>query len=189
MDYIGRPELPGRSTKALEILAVLPRMHFESRLQLLSSRSEVQMSLCNIALFFLLIGCSVADAQDNDLPDAQDLADSAAKRFPQPVRAGDLLNRDVLEPDESRPILGRVRAVVRQADGTIDVIIDYGGLLGFFTRPIAVPVNAMALLGKDMEVIDYEPEQLRKFPTFNPAGTKSLPPDTVLGVGLAKPAH
>jgi hypothetical protein len=150
---------------------------------------EVQVSLRRIVFLTLLISCGAAAAQDNDLPDAQDLADATAKRFPQPVRVGDLLNRSVLEPVESRPVLGHVRAVVKQPDGTIAVVMDYGGLLGFFSRPIAIPVNAMALLGKDVEVIDYEPEQLQKFPTFNPAGTKPLPPDTVLRVGLAKPAH
>jgi hypothetical protein len=47
----------------------------------------------------------------------------------------------------------------------------------------------MTLLGQDMEVMDYEPEQLQKLPTFNPAGTKPLPPDAVIRVGLAKPSH
>ena len=147
------------------------------------------MALRCFVFLMLLISSSAACAQDNDLPDAQDLADATAKRFPQAVRAGDLLNRDVLEPVESRPVLGRVRAVVKEADGSIAVVMDYGGLLGFFSRPIAVPVNAMALLGKEMEVIDYEPGQLQKFPTFNSIGTTPLPPDTMLRVGLAKPAH
>ena len=147
------------------------------------------MSMRRFALLALLLTCSAARAQDNDLPDAQDLADATEKRFPQPVHVRDLLHRYVLEPVESQPVLGRVREVVKQPDGTIAVVMDFGGLLGFFSRPIAVPVNAMALLGKDMEVIDYEPEQLQKFPNFDLAGTKPLPPDTVLRIGLAKPAH
>ncbi len=147
------------------------------------------MSLRRIAFLAVLLGCGVAYAQDDDLPDAQDLAESAAKRFPQPVRVGDLRDRWVLEPVESQPTLGRVHDVVKEADGTIAVIIDYGGFLGFHSRQIAVPVNAMVLLGHAMEVVDYDTEQLKKFPTFNPVGTKPLPPGAIIRVGLARPSH
>ncbi len=110
-------------------------------------------------------------------------------RFPQPVRVGDLLHRDVLQPVESQDVLGTVRQVVRDSEGTIRVVIDFGGFLGFWTRPIAVPVDAMVLLGQDMEVVAYTPQQLQEFPTFTPSGSSPLPDDTVIKVGLAKPSH
>ena len=137
----------------------------------------------------LLVGAGTAFAQDDDLPDAQDLADAAAKRFPQPVRVGDLLGRFVLEPVESMPTLGRVREVARLADGSIVIVMDYGGFFGFVARLIAVPVNGMALLGQVIEVIDFEPGQLAKFPSFNPAGSKILPPGAIIRVGLVRPSH
>jgi hypothetical protein len=65
----------------------------------------------------------------------------------------------------------------------------YGGFLGFSSRPIAVPVDGMVLLGQFMEVMDFEPEQLEKFPTFNSANTSPLQPGAVIRVGLAKPSH
>jgi hypothetical protein len=110
-------------------------------------------------------------------------------RFPQPVRVGDLLHRTVLRPVESQDVLGRVRQVVRDEAGTILVVVDSGGFLGFGTRPIAVPVDAMVLLGQDMEIVAFTPKQLRAFPTFSPAGTSPVPDDTVIKVGLAKPSH
>ena len=110
-------------------------------------------------------------------------------RFPQPVRVGDLLNRDVLRPVESQQILGHVRSVVRASDGSIDIIVNYGGFLGFGARPIAVPVDGMVLLGQDMEIVAFTPQQLAKFPTFDAAGTSPVPPDTMISVGLAKPSH
>ena len=64
-------------------------------------------------------------------PSGMSLANSAAMRFPQPVRVGDLLHRDVLQPVESQDVLGRVRQVVRDGEGTIKVVIDFGGFLGF----------------------------------------------------------
>lgn len=122
-------------------------------------------------------------------PPGMTLAASAAMRFPQPVRVGDLIHRDVIEPVESQNRLGTVRQVVRGHDGTVAVVINYGGFLGFATRPIAVPIDAMVLLGQDMEVVAYTPRQLKAFPTFAADGTTPVPPDTILKVGLAKPSH
>ena len=119
-------------------------------------------------------------------PPRTSLAQSAARRFPQPVRVGDLLHRHVLEPVESQNTLGTVREVVRDADGTLEVVVEFGGLLGFGTRLIAVPVDAMALLGQYMEIVAFTPDQLRQFPTFSASGTTSVPADEVIKVGLAK---
>jgi len=102
------------------------------------------------------------------------LAESTAMRFPQPVRVGDLLGREVLRPVESQDVLGRVRGLVRDRDGRIMVVVDFGGFLGFGTRPIAVPVDAMVLLGQDTEIVAFTPEQLRQFPTFSPSGRRKL---------------
>jgi len=122
-------------------------------------------------------------------PTGMSLAESAAMRFPQPVLVGDLLHEEVLRPVESQDVLGRVREVVRDSSGHILVVIDFGGFLGFGSRPIAVPVNAMVLLGQDMEVVAFTPQQLRQFPTFSPSGTTVVANDTIIKVGLAKPSH
>ncbi len=122
-------------------------------------------------------------------PPGMSLAQSAAMRFPQPVRVGDLIGREVLRPVESQDVLGRVRRVVRDRNGEILVVLDFGGLLGFGARPIAVPVDAMVLLGQDTEIVAYTPAQLRQFPTFSPFGTTDVANDTVIKVGLAKPSH
>ena len=95
-------------------------------------------------------------------PAGMSLAESAAMRFPQPVRVGSLLHRDVIE---------------------------YGGFLGFGARPIAVPVDAMVLVGQVMEVVAYTPEQLRAFPTFSAGNATPLSLDSIINVGLAKPSH
>ena len=122
-------------------------------------------------------------------PPGMSLAESTAMRFPQPVRVGDLLGREVLRPVESQDILGRVRGLVRDRDGRVVVVVDFGGFLGFGARSIAVPVDAMVLLGQDMEIVAFTPEQLRQFPTFSPSGTTELADDTIIKVGLAKPSH
>jgi hypothetical protein len=122
-------------------------------------------------------------------PPGMSLAKSTAMRFPQPVRVGDLLGRQVLRPVESQDVLGRVRRLVRDGDGQIMVVVGFGGFLGFRSRPIAVPVDAMVLLGQDVEIVAFTPEQLRQFPTFSPSGTTDIADDTIIKVGLAKPSH
>jgi hypothetical protein len=120
---------------------------------------------------------------------AETLAEAAARRFPQPVRVGDLLHRQVLGPLESQPSVGRVHTVVARADGVVEVVLDYGGIFGFFTRRIAVPVDAMALLGEYMVMLGFTPEQLTALPDFTESGTTKLAADATIRVALAKPAH
>jgi hypothetical protein len=122
-------------------------------------------------------------------PPGMSLAQSAGMRFPQPVRVGDLLGRDVLRPAESQNVLGHVRALVRDAQGRFLVVVDFGGFLGIGRRPIAVSVDAMVLLGQDMEIVAFTPDQLRQFPTFSLVGTTPVGGDSVIKVGLAKPSH
>ena len=122
-------------------------------------------------------------------PPGMSLAESAAMRFPQPARVGDLLRRDVLQPVPSQRVLGTVRSIIRDRTGTIEVVVEYGGFLGFGARPIAVPIDAMVLVGQVMEIVAYTPKELNRFPTFSAVETTPLPLDTVIRVGLAKPSH
>ena len=157
----------------------------------MSSIRQVRIS-CICSALVILAGA--ARAQSNTPggmapPPGMSLAQSAAMRFPQPVRVGDLLGRDVLRPVESQDLLGHVRELIRDSKGQILVVIDFGGVFGFGSRPIAVPVDAMVLLGRDMEVVAFTPDQLGRFPTFSSSGTTRVSDDAVIKVGLAKPSH
>jgi hypothetical protein len=121
-------------------------------------------------------------------PPGVDLAAFAAKRFPQPVRVGDLIDRTVLQPEESRPVLGHVVTVIRLGDGSQAIVIKFGGTWGFGARDIAVPLDAMVLLGAELEVLDLTPDQLRALPTYSGAGV-ALGADEIIHMGLAHPSH
>ena len=110
-------------------------------------------------------------------------------RFPQPVRVGDLLRRDVIRPVESQKFLGTVQQIVRDPAGTLAAVINLGGFLGFGSRPVSVPVDALVLLGQVVEVDAFTPAQLRQLPTFSPGTAAPLPPDAIIKIGLAKPSH
>lgn len=142
-----------------------------------------------LALGLLLAGGDARAAQPQPMPSPESLAQGAARRFPQPVRVGDLVGRKVLRRASTQEVLGRVREVVRREDGAVQVVMDYGGVLGFLARPIAVPVEAMTLVGYYMEVFDLTPEQLDGLATFDGTGAAPLPPDGVIRVGLNGPTH
>ncbi len=146
------------------------------------------MRMSPAILIAVALGGGVARAQQPAAP-GMSLAEAAARRFPQPVSVGMLLGERVLQPLESQPTLGFVDRVVRSADGQVKVVVRYGGILGFFARPIAVPVDAMVLLGPYMEIVDFKPQQLRAFPTFDDAAATVLAAGDVIQVGLARPSH
>ena len=104
------------------------------------------------------------------------------------MRVGDLIHRAVLRPLESRPVLGRVLQVIRLGTGRLEVVVNYGGLFGWRARPIAVPIEAMVLLGEDLEILDFTPRQLEAFPSYAGDGAP-LRADAVVRMGLAHPSH
>ena len=125
---------------------------------------------------------------------AQEATQQAARRFPQPVRVGDLIHRQVLRPVERQTVLGRVEGVARRGDGAVLVVVDarnagWRGALGLGARPVAVPADAMALLGEYLALVDLTPDQLRALPTFDPVGTAPVPPGDVIRMGLVRPFH
>jgi hypothetical protein len=141
-----------------------------------------------LAAAALLFAAAAPHAQQ-PAPPGEALATFAARRFPQPVRVGELKGRRVLEPVESRNVLGTVSGVVRRRDGALDVVVKYGGLWGWGGRPIAVPVEAMVLLGSELEILDFTPAQLDGFPTFAPGSAEPVAADAIIRMGLAHPSH
>ena len=117
------------------------------------------------------------------------LAAQAARRFPQPVRAGNLVGRAVIRPVESQDLLGHVSGVVRGPDGALLVVMRTGGVLGVGARRIAVPLDAMVLVGDVMEVLGLSPAELDGLPPYDGGGAAPVGPDEGVRVRLAKPPH
>lgn len=141
-----------------------------------------------IAMAAMLLAGNTILAQQ-PAPPGTDLAAFAARRHPQPVRVADLIGRAVLEPLESRPVLGHVKQVVRLNDGLEKIIVIYGGWLGFGGRDIAVPLQAMVLVGDELEILDFTREQLKSFQTYDGSSGKPLSNDAFISMGLAHPSH
>ena len=144
------------------------------------------MRRISLVLALALAGPAIAQAEAP--PSLAVLQERAEKRLPQPVRVGDLIGQQVLEPSESQGVLGRVAAITRRPDGGLDLVMRYGGVLGFGTRPVAVPIEAMALLGPYVVAVDYSNQDLGALPTATQTGA-ALGPNDIIRVGVVKPYH
>ena len=106
------------------------------------------------------------------------------KRFPQPVRVGDLIGLPIL--DESDSTIGRVKQVVRTQEGKIKLIVSYGGWLGFGTRPIAVPIEVVAILARQINTVDMRPSEFAAAQSWSGAGAQVLPNDEMIRIALGR---
>ena len=126
----------------------------------------------------------------------------ALDRFPQTVRVGDLIGRELLQPLESQPVVGRVAGLVRSSDGTAEMVVHLDGRLGlawlgvpwigwagFGPRLVGVPVAAVALLGEYVGLMDLTPERLRALPDFAAGSAPEIGPDETIRVGVVRPFH
>lgn len=122
-------------------------------------------------------------------PAGMSLAQSAAMRFPQPVRVGDLPGRAVIEPIEAQTMLGRIRSIVRDDRGTVLAVIDLDRWFGLRSRTVAIALDAMVLVGDVLEPVIHTPDQLWELPVFDLSSAVALGDDATIRVGLAKPSH
>lgn len=89
-----------------------------------------------------------------------------ARRFPQEVKVGDLIGLPVL--DDNDITLGRGQQVVRDPQGKIKLIVSYSAWFGWFGRPVAVAIEVVAILGRQVASLDMEPPEYAKAPTWVP---------------------
>lgn len=86
------------------------------------------------------------------------------RRFPQPVKVADLIGLPVLDYDDST--IGRVERVVRTTTGNILLIVPYGGWFGWGNRPVPVPIETVAILGRQLDALEMTREDFDKAPAW-----------------------
>ena len=89
------------------------------------------------------------------------------RRFPQPVRVGDLIGLPLLDWDNST--IGYVRHVVRTPEGKIQLIVNQGRLFGWGGRLVQVPIEAVAILARQLDLLDISVEEFRAAPAWSAA--------------------
>ena len=116
------------------------------------------------------------------LPQDESLEAKMARRFPQKVKIGDLIGLPVL--DDSSVTLGRVQRVVRSPEGKIKLIVTYSRWFGWFGRPVAVPIEAVAIMGKQITSLEMPPAEYEKTPTWMAGTDSALPESEIIRIAL-----
>jgi hypothetical protein len=110
------------------------------------------------------------------------------RRFPHPARVRDLIGLPLLDWRDNT--LGYIQRVVRTRDGKIQFIVRYGGWfgwIGWWQRPVAVPIEVVALLGPHVTLLDIGPEQIRDAPTWQSSpDIVEIGPDETIRVALTR---
>ena len=122
----------------------------------------------------------VADAS----PQEESLEAKFEKRFPQKVRVGDLIGLPVLDDDDVT--LGHVQQVVRNPQGRTKLIVSYSRWFGWFGRPVAVPIEAVAILARQIASVEMQPPEYAKAPTWMPGADQRLPDNDTIRIALTR---
>jgi hypothetical protein len=133
------------------------------------------------------------DAANADSDDGDDQvltpAQKMQKRFPQPARVGHLIGLPVLDDDDST--IGYIQQVVRAPDGKISLIVPYSPWFGWLRsgwdkRPVAVPIEAVTILARQLDSVDMSRADYDKAPTWQPSQGKPLAPEDKILVALGR---
>ena len=106
------------------------------------------------------------------------------KRFPHEARVGDLIGLPVLDLNSST--LGYVEQVVRIPSGEIKFIVKYSRWWGWFGRPVAVPLEALGIEGRQLISLDMPPSEYAAAPTWQDTEATPLPAQATVRVALAR---
>jgi hypothetical protein len=119
------------------------------------------------------------DAKDDDSLQAK-----FNGRFPQEVKVGHLIGMPVL--NDSDVTLGHVQKVARTPKGKIELIVSYSKWFGWFGRPVAVPIEAVAILARQLDSVEMKPDEYEKAPTWSQGESQILPESHTVRVALGR---
>jgi hypothetical protein len=115
------------------------------------------------------------------------------RRFPQPIRVGDLIGLPLLDYDDST--IGYIRQVVRTPAGKIQLIVPYGRWFGWVRlggpfdwqrRPVAVALETVVILGRQLNLIDVPVADLDKSPDFTMGQNTPIGAEETIKIALGR---
>jgi hypothetical protein len=107
-----------------------------------------------------------------------------ARRFPQPVRVGDLIGLPVL--DDQDVTIGYTSDVVRTPDGRVKLIVPYQRWFAGERRPVAVPIETVVILGRHLNALEFPPASFDKAPTFVATQATPIGRDDVIKIAIGR---
>lgn len=125
-----------------------------------------------------------ANTQTEPADDDLSPAERMAGRFPQKVRVGDLVGLPLLDFDDRT--LGHVREVARTPEGGIVLVVPLGGWFGHGGRPVAVPIEAVAILGRQIALLDIPRADLPQRATWAAKDGAAVASDEVIRIAITR---
>lgn len=105
-------------------------------------------------------------------------------RFPQKVKVGDLIGLPVL--DDNDVTLGRVQRVVHTPERKIKLIVGYSKWFGWFGRPVAVPIEVVAILARQIASLDMPPAEYEAAPTWTEDKDTPIPYSEIIHIAVTR---
>jgi len=131
-----------------------------------------------------LLAQHMGPQSENPQKDAITPEERMNRRFPQPVRVGDLISLRVL--DDRDVTIGFVRKVVRTPEGRILLLVSHGGWFGWGERLVAAPIEVMAIFGRQLASLDMDPSEYASAPTWVESGGTPIPDDEIIRIALTR---
>src|SRR5260370_25929076 len=75
---------------------------------------------------------------------------------------------------------------VRSPEGKIKLIVTYSRWFGWFGRPVAVPIEAVAILAKEIASLEMPPAEYAKAPTWTARTDRPLAESEILRIPLTR---
>src|SRR5262249_51740881 len=132
----------------------------------------------------LLLAQQMGPQNESPQKDAMTPEEKMNRRFPQPVRVGDLKSLRVL--DEQDVTIGFVRKVVRTPQGKILLLVSQGGWFGWGERLVAAPIEVMAIFGRQLASLDMDPKEYASAPAWVDGGGAQIPDDEIIRIALTR---
>lgn len=100
------------------------------------------------------------------------------------MRVGDLIGLRVL--DDYDVTIGCVRHVARSQEGKVLLIVAHTGPLGWSGRLVGVPIQAIAIFGRQLASLDMKPAEYASAVTWSAGRAALLGPEEKILVGLTR---
>jgi PRC-barrel domain len=133
---------------------------------------------------FLVAQAMVPPTGTGDADSPMAMEERMRRRFPQAVRVGFLIGLPVL--DDSDRTLGYVQEVVRKPQNKIQLIVSYDGWFGWGARSVAVPVEVVGMLGRQVASLDMARSEYAAAPTWQGTDATVLASADSISVALAR---
>ena len=100
------------------------------------------------------------------------------------MRTGDLVGLPIVDDDNR--IFAKVTQVVRTPEGKVRLVTSYGGWFGVGTKAVAVPIEVVAIVGKQVASMDMKPDEYKTAAPWTAARDTRIPDDEIIRIGLTR---